>query len=179
MATRGKGTPAPGGMLPAAAKRSLQNIRTQLEALGQEMGRLEGLLSELGGAGAPRHAAPAGRPGSKAGTRKVRARGQPVQLVGPRGANARALYHADGLTVLQGSQLAATVVPSMPQALGVEPVESIRAVVRRVGRTLQFLKDHRFPSVSTAAAVVMGRNANGWLEWRDDSGRPLQKLRKP
>lgn len=39
-----------------------------------------------------------------------------------------------------------------------------------------FTQDYAFSSLSTAACVVLGRNANGRLEWKDAQGRALKVL---
>jgi len=41
---------------------------------------------------------------------------------------------------------------------------------------LRFVRDYVFNSPSTAAAVLLGRNANGRLEWKDDQGRTLRQI---
>ncbi len=37
-------------------------------------------------------------------------------------------------------------------------------------------QDSLFSSPSTAAAVVFGRSANGWVEWKDDLGQTLSDV---
>lgn len=44
--------------------------------------------------------------------------------------------------------------------------------------TLRFKKDQIFPSPSQAAAVVLGRNANGWTEWKYPDGRTLDEVKR-
>jgi hypothetical protein len=39
-----------------------------------------------------------------------------------------------------------------------------------------FTQDYTFNSPSTAASVVLGRSANGRLEWKDAQGRSLKAL---
>ena len=41
---------------------------------------------------------------------------------------------------------------------------------------MQFARDTVFPSPSTAASLVCGGSANGWLEWKDDAGRTLDEV---
>lgn len=41
---------------------------------------------------------------------------------------------------------------------------------------LTFEKDFLFSSPSSAAAVIMGRSANGLKEWKDQSGRELSAV---
>ncbi len=44
--------------------------------------------------------------------------------------------------------------------------------------TLRFTRDQIFPSPSQAAAVVLARNANGWMEWRYPDGRTLDEVKR-
>jgi|GEM_PF-1666930 len=43
--------------------------------------------------------------------------------------------------------------------------------------TLRFAKDHIFNSPSQAAAIVLARNANGWMEWKYPDGRTLDEVK--
>ena len=47
---------------------------------------------------------------------------------------------------------------------------------RKVNKKLVFKKDYLFSSPSAAAAVVMGRSANGLTEWRHKDGRILKAV---
>ena len=40
----------------------------------------------------------------------------------------------------------------------------------------RFSQDYVFTSPSNAAAVVLGRSANGRIEWKDAQGRTLKEL---
>ena len=46
------------------------------------------------------------------------------------------------------------------------------------GALLVFTRDHLFPSPSTAAMAVMGRSANGWVEWKTTSGKTLDEIKR-
>ncbi|WP_419193773.1 DUF4357 domain-containing protein [Novipirellula herctigrandis] len=41
-----------------------------------------------------------------------------------------------------------------------------------------FTQDYLFGSPSTAAAVVLGRSANGWVEWKDKNGATLSEVHR-
>ena len=41
-----------------------------------------------------------------------------------------------------------------------------------------FTRDYLFTSPSTAAMAVMGRSANGWLEWRAANGKTLDEVKR-
>lgn len=41
-----------------------------------------------------------------------------------------------------------------------------------------FKKDHLFSSPSQAAAVILGRNANGWTAWKNVDGVTLDQIKR-
>jgi len=49
-------------------------------------------------------------------------------------------------------------------------------VLAQQGAAHVFTQDYAFSSPSTAACVVLGRNANGRMEWKDAQGRALKVL---
>jgi hypothetical protein len=46
------------------------------------------------------------------------------------------------------------------------------------GASLRLTSDQVFKSPSAAAAILLGRNANGLIEWKDSSGNTLKQLRE-
>ncbi len=46
------------------------------------------------------------------------------------------------------------------------------------GDSYVFTRDHLFASPSMAAIAVMGRSANGWLEWKTDIGQTLDAAKR-
>lgn len=93
-----------------------------------------------------------------------------------RGANGKAVVTNEGVVVIEGSEIATSVVPSMAPAFVKQRQKLIdQAIIKKTDGKLLFTKDHLFTSPSTAAAVVMGRNANGRIEWKDKKGRTLKE----
>ncbi len=96
------------------------------------------------------------------------------------GTNGRGLYTREGFVVLKVSLGRKTNVPSMAGSSG----ERIRkalftsGVMRIDGDSVVFEKDHLFRSPSMAAIALMGRAANGWLEWKAEDGRTLDELKR-
>lgn len=91
-----------------------------------------------------------------------------------RGARAQGIIVADGFAVLKGSIVAVTTVPSMPDSL-----LRLRETLYQKGvidKNHQFTKDYIFTSPSLAAAIVMGRNANGRTEWKSADHKTLKEL---
>lgn len=85
-----------------------------------------------------------------------------------------------GFVVKSGSQAVGESVPSMQQH--VRGMFDLRqelignGVLQREGDHFVFAQDYVFSSPSTAAAVVLGRSANGRIEWKDAGGRTLKDL---
>ncbi len=109
-------------------------------------------------------------------TNSVAMPGDEYILVAARGANAKAVLTSDGMVVGKGSEVAVTTVPSTP-----EPVVRLRDALLKDGVLVAengkfvFARDHLFASPSTAASVVLGRSANGRIEWKDATGKTLKE----
>ncbi|CAL2086741.1 GIY-YIG nuclease family protein [Tenacibaculum sp. 190524A02b] len=51
-------------------------------------------------------------------------------------------------------------------------------VLQEEGNVLKFAKKVLFKSLSGASSVVLGRNSNGWIEWKDKNGKTLDELKR-
>ncbi|QDK79177.1 GIY-YIG nuclease family protein [Spirosoma sp. KCTC 42546] len=97
------------------------------------------------------------------------------QINSARGSNALGVPTSEGFVVFKGSRAATNTVPSFPlstQKLRQDLIE--KGVLSVVNDCLEFTDDYIFGSPSTAAAIVMGRNANGLIEWKTSVGRTLK-----
>jgi len=87
-----------------------------------------------------------------------------------------------GFVVKAGSQATKETAPSMRQH--VRGMYDLRqelignGVLQLNGDHYGFTQDYTFNSPSTAAAVVLGRSANGRIEWKDGQGRTLKELQE-
>ena len=96
-----------------------------------------------------------------------------------RGADATGREVADGFIVLKGSRARAREVHSIHNYMrSTRKQLRERGVLVADGEHLVFSQDFRFTSPSTAAGVVVGGNANGRLEWKDETGRTLKSLQE-
>ena len=99
-----------------------------------------------------------------------------------KGAVAMGFEGTQGFVVLAGSQAVVESAPSMEQH--VRRMYDIRqelianGVLALEGSFYRFTQDYAFSSPSTAAAVVLGRSANGRIEWKDAQGRTLKALQE-
>lgn len=96
------------------------------------------------------------------------------------GANGRGLYTTEGFVVLQGSSGRATLVPSViGTSTGAMRQSLIDAgVIAVTGDRAVFAKDHLFRTPSGAACAVLGRTANGWIEWTTTNGQTLDAVKR-
>src|SRR5262249_34272518 len=80
----------------------------------------------------------------------------------------------EGFVVFLGSQAVKDEVPSIHRYL-VEMRGSLkeRGILVEDGDFLKLTQDYTFDSPSTAAGVMLGRSANGRIEWQDDQGHTL------
>ncbi len=91
-----------------------------------------------------------------------------------RGADAGGVVVSDGFAVLKGSSIAVSTVPSMPANLLKLRNDLIEKGI--IDSEWRFVRDHIFTSPSLAAAVVMGRSANGRTEWKTADNKSLKAI---
>ena len=91
--------------------------------------------------------------------------------------NAKGFVSAGGFTVLKGSKVNEHLTKSFQ-----ENSHSFFKLRERVfaegivSPEYEFTMDYEFNSPSAAAAVVLGRNANGLIEWRTEDGKKLKEI---
>lgn len=94
-----------------------------------------------------------------------------------RGASGKGKRVSDGFVVFKGSEVALDTVPSFPKGFNTLRDELLDSgTVQKNGEKLIFVSDYLFSSPSTAAAVIMGRSANGLVEWKDQAGLDLKSI---
>lgn len=85
----------------------------------------------------------------------------------------------DGFVVLQGSRASKEIESSVHDS-----VSALRqklfdcSILVDEGNQLRFTQDYLFQSPSGAAAFVLGRPADGWLEWKNKEGLNLSDARE-
>ena len=106
----------------------------------------------------------------------------PLLVCKGKGVVASGYESTQGFVVKAGSQAVGEAVPSMQQH--VRGMYDVRQELigngvlspALEGSGYRFTQDFVFTSPSTAAAVVLGRSANGRIEWKDSQGRTLKEL---
>lgn len=85
----------------------------------------------------------------------------------------------DGFTVVAGSrgrrEVAAYAGGWLASTRG-ELLES--GVIREDGGTITFVEDYTFNTPSAAAMMIIGSSANGWTEWKTQSGTTLDQEKR-
>ncbi len=94
-----------------------------------------------------------------------------------RGANGQGEPTSDGFVVFKNSKAAGTIVNSMTPSFIIFRQKLItEGVLIDKGEYFEFSDDYIFSSPSTAAVIVMGRNANGLTEWKNKEGKTLKEF---
>ena len=94
-----------------------------------------------------------------------------------RGADGQGEPTSDGFVVFKNSKAAATIVNSMtPNFITYRQKLINEGVLIDKGEYFEFTDDYIFSSPSTAAVMVMGRNANGLTEWKNKDGKTLKEF---
>ncbi|GAB5406656.1 MAG: GIY-YIG nuclease family protein [Aureliella sp.] len=85
----------------------------------------------------------------------------------------------DGFVVFEGSKARMDVAPSGASSVNPQREKLLTAgVIEETNGEYVFTQDYLFSSPSTAAAVVLGRTANGWVEWKDKDGSTLSEIHR-
>lgn len=85
----------------------------------------------------------------------------------------------DGFVVRAGATARKEIVPS-----AMETVSSMRRKLIESGVMVEedghycFTQDYLFETPSGAAAVVLGRTSNGWVDWKNQEGRTLHDVKR-
>jgi len=95
-------------------------------------------------------------------------------IAAARGADAKGLLVPDGFMVIKGSKIAKDTVPSMSSNL--VNLRNIMLEKNIINQEFVFVTDYIFTSPSLAAAIVMGRNANGRTEWKNINNKSIKDI---
>lgn len=102
-----------------------------------------------------------------------------VLSISAKGVRAEGRDEARGFVVLHGSQAVTSMVTSIQPYLAERRAELVRDGRLEVAEeSLRFTQDCVFESPSTAAGVILGRSANGRIEWKSRDGRTLKELQE-
>ncbi len=84
---------------------------------------------------------------------------------------------ANGFVVCKGTQVQGRETKSIHKSISSIRKDLLKqGVLISGGEHFIFTQDYPFTSVSSAAAVVLARSANGRLDWKDKSGKTLKQI---
>jgi hypothetical protein len=96
------------------------------------------------------------------------------------GIDARGRYTQEGFVVLAGSigrkESVNSILGTSDHQMRLKLIEA--GALKVEGDKVIAAKDHLFRSPSTAAVALLGRTANGWLEWKSPEGKTLNALKR-
>lgn len=94
-----------------------------------------------------------------------------------RGAQGKGIQTSEGFVVYEGAQIANPITKSYPRAMKKFRNELIdEAIIKEINGNLFLVKDYIFSSSSSAAMIIMGRSANGLIEWKTEEGIILREI---
>lgn len=94
-------------------------------------------------------------------------------------AKAEGEYTEDGLIVFSGSTCILEEAKSAGPYVKNWRDQLVKdGVLNKEGNLYRVTQDHIFSSPSKAAAVILGRTANGWIEWKYKDGRTLKEVKR-
>ena len=95
-------------------------------------------------------------------------------------ADGRGIYTNEGFVVFKGSNGRTEFVDSIKDTATGRARQKLidTGIMAEENGRLVFQRDHLFSSPSSAAIALMGRSANGWVEWRHEDGRTLDELKR-
>lgn len=94
--------------------------------------------------------------------------------------SASAIYMDEGIKirVLKGSQVFTEDRNTFGNWENLKDKLISQQVLELDDKRLVFTKDYVFKSPSAAAAVILGRSSNGWIEWKYEDGRTLDEVKR-
>jgi hypothetical protein len=96
------------------------------------------------------------------------------------GADGVGEYTSEGFVVHKGSKGRAEIVASI-QGTSNERLRNqlvVDGTLSANNGQLVFTRDHLFSSPSMGAMALMGRSANGWIEWKTAGGKTLDEVKR-
>ena len=94
-------------------------------------------------------------------------------------AYAQGEYSEEGLVVFVNSKCNAEEAPTIPRwASKMRKKLLDENTLIKEGNVFVFKYDYAFNSPSAAAAAVLGRSANGWIEWKYENGKTLDEEKR-
>ncbi|MDK9718257.1 MAG: GIY-YIG nuclease family protein [Trichlorobacter sp.] len=109
----------------------------------------------------------------------VKVKRQQLLSIESKGIKVTGYESPEGFIVKEGSQAVKAEVPSIHHYMSILRRELLETgVLIDTGNMFVFAQDYFFNSPSTAAGVVLGRTANGRIEWKNSKAETLKQLQE-
>jgi len=108
----------------------------------------------------------------------VNAESEMLMIKSQKGANATGKTHPEGFLVFKNSKIAHSITSSFEKH-NFNKLRQSLLDQNIITEKFTFSDDYAFNSASAAAAIVLGRSANGLTEWRTETGRDLKSYETP
>lgn len=109
------------------------------------------------------------------GVSEEKTKEDPILYLTRSGLDAKGRMTAEGFVVLKGSRIALKEIRSCPKSVKKQR-ETHLLNTKEVDERGFLKEDILFNSPSGAAGFVIGGSANGWVEWKDETGKKLRDL---
>lgn len=93
-------------------------------------------------------------------------------------ADAKGRYLDDGFIVYKESKITKETTPSAKKARDARDKLFASGILEENANEIFFSRDQIFNSPSYASNVVLGRQSNGWIEWKNSEGKTLDELKR-
>ena len=94
-------------------------------------------------------------------------------------AHAEGEYTEDGFVVFEGSKANLVETPTAGTwVINMRKELLAKGILLEGNEVYKFTSDYIFSSPSAAAAVVLGRSANGWTSWKFKDGKTLDEVKR-
>lgn len=107
--------------------------------------------------------------------------GSPLLKCSGKGIHATGRETAQGFVIYAGSFAAQNQAPSIkywPSVTEMRDKLLHNGVLEVDGNHLRFTQDYTLSSPSMASSIILGRNSNGRIEWKDANGKTLRELQE-
>jgi len=93
-------------------------------------------------------------------------------------ASATGVLSTEGFVVLKGSIIQGTETKTLHEYVKRLRKRILTSISSEPDAPKELQENEVFGSPSTAAAFVLGRSANGWLEWKNTDGKTLDEIKR-
>lgn len=96
-----------------------------------------------------------------------------------KGLEARGIYTSEGIVVLEGSQVSKNVAKSISERIqNLRDEKLLDETIIDMGNYYEVKHKITFSSLSTAADFILGRSANGWIEWKNSNNKTIDEIER-